>query len=194
MNYREWAVVTDCRIPWSQKSVPTIWVLPVFLPWLLESLASREKKLILWNYPKIIINGEKKISQSETPWWVFSGAIHEMSATLEDGNLVEVRISIRPIFLGIGHFSQGSIIGQNHFFCRERRSIKTFEWKIQAGLPTSRSLGLISPIQKRMSFGLVMGKGFAFRFDLCDITIGRAVIQAHHVGIAISMWVNAQSD
>jgi 23S rRNA (cytosine1962-C5)-methyltransferase len=133
------------------------------------------------NYPKIILKRGKEISLIRRHHWVFSGAIHEMSDTLENGNLVDVR-SASDRFLGIGHFSQGSIMVRIISF--EEREINQDFWneKIQAAYQLREALGLISNPETNV-FRLVHGEGDLLPGLIVDYYNGTAVIQAHHVGM-----------
>jgi len=109
---------------------------------------------------------------------VFSGAIHEMSATLrkwQSGK--KVRSASRHDLLGTDYFSQGSIHGQSLFFLRQERSIKTFGMK-KFKLPTNfeKLLGLISNPETNV-FRLVHGEGDLLPVFDCRLLHGTAVIQ-----------------
>jgi 23S rRNA (cytosine1962-C5)-methyltransferase len=133
------------------------------------------------NYPKIILKRGKEISLIRRHHWVFSGAIHEMSDTLANGDLVEVRSSSDG-FLGIGHFSQGSIMVRIISF--EERVIDQDFWneKIQAAYQLREALGLISNPETNV-FRLVHGEGDLLPGLIVDYYNGTAVIQAHQVGM-----------
>jgi 23S rRNA (cytosine1962-C5)-methyltransferase len=133
------------------------------------------------NYPKIILKRGKEISLIRRHHWVFSGAIHEMSDTLENGNLVEVR-SASDKFLGIGHFSQGSIMVRIISFIEIEIDQEFWDEKIRNAFQLRVVLGLTSNPETNV-FRLVHGEGDLLPGLIIDYYNGTAVIQAHHVGM-----------
>ncbi|MDG1278594.1 MAG: class I SAM-dependent rRNA methyltransferase [Algoriphagus sp.] len=133
------------------------------------------------NYPKVILKRGKEISLIRRHHWVFSGAIHQMPSDLENGQLVEVRSSTDR-FLGIGHFSQGSIMVRIISF--EERAIDQNFWdeKIQAAFWLRKALGLVDSNHTNV-FRLIHGEGDLLPGLIVDYYNGTAVIQAHHVGM-----------
>ena len=98
------------------------------------------------NYPKIILKRGKEISLFRRHHWVFSGAIFQQDETLQNGDLVEV-LSSKNEFLGIGHFSQGSIMVRIISF--EKREINQEFWdeKIASAFALRKSLRLTDDAQ-----------------------------------------------
>ena len=78
------------------------------------------------NYPKLILQKGKEVSLLRRHHWVFSGAIAKTDSGVENGDLVAV-YSSKNEFLGIGHFSQGSIMVRIISF--EERTIDQHFWK-----------------------------------------------------------------
>ncbi|WP_373398858.1 hypothetical protein V8V91_03965 [Algoriphagus halophilus] len=94
---------------------------------------------------------------------MFSGAIFQKPDHLENGELVAV-YSSREEFLGIGHFSHGSIMVRIISF--ENREIDQEFWnvKIQSAYALRQSLGLTAN-QETNVYRLVHGEGFSARSD-----------------------------
>lgn len=133
------------------------------------------------NYPKIILQKGKEISLHRRHHWVFSGAIAKADPEIENGDLVSV-FSSRNEFLGIGHFSQGSIMVRIISF--EERAIDQDFWKerISAAYTLRLNLGLTEN-QETNVFRLIHGEGDLLPGLIVDYYHGTAVIQAHHLGM-----------
>lgn len=143
------------------------------------------------NYPKIILKKGKEISLKRKHHWVFSGAIFQKPDHLENGELVAV-YSSREEFLGIGHFSHGSIMVRIISF--ENREIDQEFWnvKIQSAYALRQSLGLTAN-QETNVYRLVHGEGDLVPGLIVDFYNGTAVIQAHHVGMHAHIQEIAQA-
>ncbi|TDQ19187.1 23S rRNA (cytosine1962-C5)-methyltransferase [Algoriphagus boseongensis] len=133
------------------------------------------------NYPKIFLQKGKEISLYRRHHWVFSGAIAKSDTGIENGGLVSV-YSSKNEFLGIGHFSQGSIMVRIISF--EEREIDSEFWKerISSAFALRKSLGLTENSETNV-YRLVHGEGDLIPGLIVDFYNGTAVIQAHHVGI-----------
>ncbi|MDF2159312.1 class I SAM-dependent rRNA methyltransferase [Algoriphagus sp. CAU 1675] len=133
------------------------------------------------NYSKIILKKGKEISLKRRHHWVFSGAIAQMEPNLESGQLVEV-LSSNKEFLGIGHFSNGSIMVRIISF--EKREINQSFWneKIASAYSLRKSLGLTENPETNV-YRLIHGEGDLLPGLIVDFYNGTAVIQAHHIGM-----------
>ncbi len=133
------------------------------------------------NYPKVILKKGKEISLKRQHHWVFSGAIYQQDDQLENGQLVEV-VSSKGEFLGIGHFSKGSIMLRIISF--EDRPIDQDFWndRIGAAFMLRESLGLTSSNHTNV-YRLVHGEGDLLPGLIVDFYNGTAVVQAHHIGM-----------
>ncbi len=133
------------------------------------------------SYPNITLLRGKEFSLQRRHHWVFSGAIAKADPGLESGDLVTV-FSAKDEFLGIGHFSQGSIMVRIISF--EEREIDQSFWieKIASAYELRKSLGLTEN-QETNVFRLVHGEGDLLPGLIIDYYNGTAVIQAHHVGM-----------
>lgn len=132
-------------------------------------------------YPKIILKKGKEISLFRRHHWVFSGAIFQQEERLQNGDLVEV-LSSKNEFLGIGHFSQGSIMVRMISF--EKREINQNFWdeKIGDAYAIRKSLKLTDN-QNTNVYRLIHGEGDHLPGLIVDFYNGTAVIQAHHIGM-----------
>lgn len=133
------------------------------------------------NYPKIILKRRKEISLLRRHHWVFSGAIFQKDAALQSGQLVSV-YSSKDEFLGIGHFSEGSIMVRVVSF--ENRDINQNFWdeKIASAFALRKNIGLTDN-QSTSVYRLVHGEGDLLPGLIVDFYNGTAVIQAHHIGM-----------
>lgn len=132
-------------------------------------------------YSKIILKHGKEISLKRRHHWVFSGAIFQKDAALENGQLVSVRSS-KDEFLGIGHYTEGSIMVRIISF--EEREIDQEFWneKVASALFLRKSLGL-SENEETNVYRLVHGEGDMLPGLIVDFYNGTAVIQAHQIGM-----------
>jgi 23S rRNA (cytosine1962-C5)-methyltransferase len=133
------------------------------------------------NYPKIILKKGKEISLIRKHHWVFSGAIAQMDSDLESGQLVAV-YSSRNTFLGIGHFSHGSIMVRIISFEEEQIDLSFWKKRIQSAYELRKALGLINNPETNV-YRLIHGEGDLLPGLIVDFYNGTAVIQAHHVGM-----------
>ena len=133
------------------------------------------------SYPKIILQRSKEFSLQRRHHWVFSGAIAKADPGLESGDLVSV-YSAKDEFLGIGHFSQGSIMVRIISF--EEREIDQSFWneKIASAYALRKNLRLTDNEETNV-FRLIHGEGDLLPGLIVDYYNGTAVIQAHHIGI-----------
>lgn len=133
------------------------------------------------NYPKIFLQKGKEVSLLRKHHWVFSGAIAKADSGIENGDLVSV-FSSKNDFLGIGHFSQGSIMVRIISF--EERTIDASFWKekISSAYSLRKALGLTENKDTNV-FRLIHGEGDLLPGLIVDYYHGTAVIQAHHVGM-----------
>jgi 23S rRNA (cytosine1962-C5)-methyltransferase len=133
------------------------------------------------HYPKFYLQKGKEISLLRRHHWVFSGAIAKSDPGVENGDLVSV-YSSKNEFLGIGHFSQGSIMVRIISF--EEREINADFWKekISSAFSLRKNLGLTENEETNV-YRLIHGEGDLIPGLIVDYYHGTAVIQAHHVGM-----------
>lgn len=132
-------------------------------------------------YPKITLKKGKEVSLKRRHHWVFSGAIAQMPSSLENGQLVAV-YSSQNEFLGIGHFSQGSIMIRIISF--EERKINQDFWNemISNAYQLREKLGLTNNPDTNV-YRLIHGEGDLLPGLIIDFYNGTAVIQCHQIGM-----------
>lgn len=116
--------------------------------------------------------------------WVFSGAIHHIEGTPDEGDLVRV-VSSEGRFLAWGHVQIGSIAVRVMTF-NEHEIIDDAFWKrrLQTALDARRTIGLVdNPLTD--SYRLVHGEGDCLPGLVIDIYGNTAVVQAHSVGMHV---------
>lgn len=133
------------------------------------------------NYPKIILKKGKEISLKRRHHWVFSGAIAEQESDLENGALVSV-YSRGGEFLGIGHFSNGSIMVRMISFEKSEIDQNFWDEKIQSAFQLRKSLGLADSSHTNV-YRLIHGEGDLLPGLIIDFYNGTAVIQCHQIGM-----------
>lgn len=133
------------------------------------------------NYPKIILKKGKEISLKRRHHWVFSGAIAEQESDLENGALVSV-YSRGGEFLGIGHFSNGSIMVRMISFEKSEIDQNFWDEKIQSAFQLRNSLGLADSSHTNV-YRLIHGEGDLLPGLIIDFYNGTAVIQCHQIGM-----------
>lgn len=126
-----------------------------------------------------IAKGKEKFLDRRHPW-IFSGAIASDTASIEDGELVEVHDK-QGNFYGIGFFQPGSIAVR--LISLERTAINQDFWnsKIQNAVDLRKGLGLISETNNICR--LVHGEGDGVPGLIIDYYNGVAVVQSHAVGV-----------
>ena len=132
-------------------------------------------------YPKIVLQKGKEVSLLRKHHWVFSGAIAKGTEEVKSGDLVAV-YSSKNEFLGIGHFSQGSIMVRIISF--EERPIDLEFWieKLGAAYVVRKALQLTDQKETTV-YRLVHGEGDGLPGLIIDYYQGTAVIQAHNIGM-----------
>jgi 23S rRNA (cytosine1962-C5)-methyltransferase len=133
------------------------------------------------NYPKLILQRGKEVSLLRKHHWVFSGAVAKIDPGVQSGDLVAV-FSSKNELLGIGHFSQGSIMVRIISFEDRVIDRRFWEEKIASAYALRKSLGLTDNQQTNV-FRLIHGEGDLLPGLIVDFYNGTAVIQAHHVGM-----------
>ncbi|UZD23261.1 class I SAM-dependent rRNA methyltransferase [Algoriphagus halophytocola] len=133
------------------------------------------------DYPKIILKRGKEVSLIRRHHWVFSGAIFQKDASLQTGQLVAV-YSSKEDLLGVGHYSEGSIMVRLISF--ENREINQDFWddKIASAFALRKTIGLTDN-QNTNVYRLVHGEGDSLPGLILDYYNGTVVIQAHHIGM-----------
>lgn len=111
--------------------------------------------------------------------WVFSGAIHSIEGTPNDGEWVEVR-SFQKDTLGFGHYQKGTITVRLLSFSKNP-SERIYQEKIAAA---HRQRVLTKVISEHTNcYRLIHGEGDGLPGLVVDVYNGVAVMQAHSTGM-----------
>lgn len=113
--------------------------------------------------------------------WVFSGAIHTLPDTLEEGDIVEVHAA-DGTFLGRGHYEIGSIAVRILTSHPDEAVDDTFyASRLRSAYALRERLGLIRPDNN--TYRLVHGEGDFLPGCVVDVYGETAVLQAHSPGM-----------
>ncbi len=130
---------------------------------------------------KIVLNSGKEQSLLRFHPWVFSGAIRQKDADLEDGDIVNVYSSNRQ-FLGSGHYQQGSITVRVFTFHEEDINESFWLKKLRQAYNYRENTGLIQKHNTDV-YRLVFGEADELPGLIMDYYNGHVVIQAHSIGM-----------
>jgi len=132
------------------------------------------------NYKKIKLKPKKEESLKRFHPWIFSGAIQQKDADLEEGEVVTVYTS-NDDFIAVGHYQIGSIEVRVLSFDEEEINVPFWEKRLQSALGLRKAIGLVSADNN--SFRLVHGEGDNLPGLIIDVYGETAVIQSHSVGM-----------
>ncbi len=134
------------------------------------------------NYQKIQIKDNKSSSILRRHHWLFSGAIHQMSKDLAEGELVD--IFSNKTYLATGHFQPHSSIAVR-ILSFEQTAIDAnfFIKKFDKALNYRRLLGFLDNNPSTNVFRLINGEGDELPGLIIDFYNGTAVVQCHSVGM-----------
>lgn len=133
---------------------------------------------------KIILKKGKEQSLKRFHPWVFSGAIHKMEGTPEEGEVVEV-FSRDGEFLGSGHYQVGSITVRILSFERTPIDARFWEGAIGRAYQARKAIGIASDPQTN-TYRLIHGEGDFLPGLIIDIYHTTAVLQAHSAGMFLA--------
>jgi 23S rRNA (cytosine1962-C5)-methyltransferase len=133
----------------------------------------------------LIIRKQKEASILRKHPWIFSGAIHEITAAQEDGDIVEV-VNSKGQFLARGHYQHGTITVRVLSF-EENVQIDADFWvkRIQNAVKLREKAGLFSA--NNSICRLIHGEGDSLPGLIIDWFNGVAVVQCHSVGMYRSL-------
>lgn len=138
----------------------------------------------------IVLKRGKEESLKRFHPWVFSGAIHHMDKSIEEGETVEVLTS-EGAYIATGHYQIGSIMVRVLSFLHETIDQKFYERKLDVALDVRRSIGVVH--DGNNTFRLVHGEGDNLPGLVIDIYGATAVMQAHSVGVHVDRQTIAQA-
>ena len=120
--------------------------------------------------------------------WVFSGAIADAPAALEEGDIVRV-LAADGNCLGVGHYQIGSIAVRMLSFDDVEIDEAFFHEALSRAWQLRRDLGLVRP--DNTAFRLVHGEGDFLPGLVVDIYGDTAVVQAHSPGMHFARGIIA---
>jgi 23S rRNA (cytosine1962-C5)-methyltransferase len=128
------------------------------------------------------LNPKKEESIKRFHPWIFSGAIHHIDGTPEEGEIVEIYDSQKH-FLALGHCQIGSIAVRILTFQNEPIDEPFWEKRFEAAYRLRQSLGLSG--SHNNTYRLIHGEGDNMPGLIVDIYGNTAVMQAHSPGMHI---------
>ncbi len=139
--------------------------------YVLEKINNLKIKMV-----KVILKKGREASLKRFHPWVFSGAIAQINAKVEEGDVVGV-YDAQGNFLGAGHFQEGSIAVRILSFTSSNINDDFWLEALSSALNLRKSLSLSS------SYRLVHGEGDNLPGLIIDYYEGVCVLQAHSVGM-----------
>lgn len=131
-------------------------------------------------YPKITLHNGKEQAVLRFHPWVFSGAIKQIDASLNDGDVVEI-YSTKQQFLGMAHYQKGSISARIISFSKQTINIDFWIKKIEKAYQFRQFLNLTNSPNTNV-YRLVFGEGDGIPGLILDFYNGHIVLQAHSIG------------
>ncbi|MBB4037998.1 23S rRNA (cytosine1962-C5)-methyltransferase [Dysgonomonas hofstadii] len=131
-------------------------------------------------YKKIKLKPKKEESLKRFHPWIFSGAIQQKDADLEEGEVVAVYTAGND-FIAVGHYQIGSIEVRVLSFEEEEIDVPFWEKRLRSAFDMRKAIGLVS--DENNSYRLVHGEGDNLPGLIIDIYGETAVIQSHSVGM-----------
>lgn len=134
------------------------------------------------SYKKVYLNPKKEESLKRYHPWVFSGAIHHTSESLEEGEIVEIYDS-KENYIATGHCQIGSIAIRVLSFEKEIIDIDFWEKQLEAAYQLRKRIGLTE--SPNNTYRLVHGEGDNLPGLIIDVYGNTAVMQAHSPGMHV---------
>ena len=141
------------------------------------------------SYPKIHLKRGKAESLRRYHPWVFSGAIHSLPRSLEEGQLVEV-FDDEGRYVATGHWQIGSIAVRVLTFRQQEITRDFWQRRLRQAYLVRQTLGLIRPDNN--AYRLVHGEGDRLPGLVVDMYADTAVVQAHSVGMHLERQTIAE--
>jgi 23S rRNA (cytosine1962-C5)-methyltransferase len=138
----------------------------------------------IMQYPKVYLNPKKEESIKRFHPWIFSGAIHHIDGTTEEGDIVEVYDS-QNNFMALGHCQIGSIAIRILTFQNETIDAVFWEKRFNTAFLLRQQLGLVNNPDVN-SFRLIHGEGDNMPGLIVDIYGNTAIMQAHSPGMYVA--------
>ena len=141
-------------------------------------------------YKKITLRPKKEDSLRRFHPWVFSGAIKDLPANLQEGEIVKV-FTHSDEFIALGHYQVGSIAVRVLSFEEKEINAAFWEERLSAAYNHRKSIGLIT--EQNNSYRLVFGEGDNLPGLIVDVYANTAVVQSHSVGMHESRKLIAET-
>lgn len=132
------------------------------------------------NYKKIKLKPKKEESLKRFHPWIFSGAVQQKDASLQEGEVVNV-YTVTDEFIAVGHYQIGSIEVRVLSFDEEEINLEFWKKRLSVALDLRKAIGLLS--SSNNSYRLVHGEGDGLPGLIIDVYAETAVIQSHSVGM-----------
>jgi 23S rRNA (cytosine1962-C5)-methyltransferase len=132
---------------------------------------------------RVILKKGKEESMERFHPWVFSGAIHKIEGTIQEGDLVSVERSDGKI-IGYGHCAIGSIAVRLFSFGEATPGDDFWTMRIRQAYLLRETMGLTDAPDTNV-YRLIHGEGDGMPGLIADYYNGTVVLQAHSVG----MWL-----
>ncbi|MBX2964910.1 MAG: class I SAM-dependent rRNA methyltransferase [Cyclobacteriaceae bacterium] len=129
---------------------------------------------------KVVLKKGREQSVLRKHPWIFSGGIHQLHSSIQEGDWVEV-CDHKGAVLCYGHYQQGSIAIRVLSFGSEPPAENFWTEKISRALALRKSVGL--PSDSTNAFRLIHGEGDGLPGLVVDIYNRVAVVQAHSSGM-----------
>ena len=141
-------------------------------------------------YPSIILKRGKSESLKRFHPWVFSGAIHQLPAHVEEGQLVDI-FDAEGHYIATGHYQIGSIAVRVLTFRQQTIDHSFWVRRLTQAYHVRQNLGLVRPDNN--AYRLVHGEGDRLPGLIVDMYADSAVVQAHSVGMHCDRRVIAEA-
>lgn len=155
-----------------------------------------------------LLNGKEESLLRFHPW-VFSGALHHIDDSIEEGDVVRV-VNSQGRFIAVGHYQKGSIAVRVLSFSDVAIDRHFWTSRLQSALAVRQSLGLGDSVGDDLlasgndpsawadsratnAYRLVHGEGDHLPGLIIDIYGKTAVMQAHSIGMHLSRIAIAES-
>jgi 23S rRNA (cytosine1962-C5)-methyltransferase len=132
-------------------------------------------------YSKVILKPGKDQSLRRFHPWVFSGAIKQITGSVNEGDVVEVT-DVDGEFLGFGHYQIGSIAVRILSFKPGVPDLDFWCQKLGAAWQMRQAIGLADSTTTN-AFRMVHGEGDNLPGLIIDLYADTAVVQMHSVGM-----------
>lgn len=134
-------------------------------------------------YKNIYLKHGKEESLKRFHPWIFSGAIHHMDESMEEGETVRV-ITSGGDFIAVGHWQKGTIAVRVLSFDDVTIDETFWEDRMASAFRMRKSIG-IADNPRNNTYRLVHGEGDSLPGLVIDCYGSTAVVQAHSVGMHV---------